>query len=160
MSSKHSKFVELCQAVRFGIDQPDSEIDPEQSKEIASSVRNYVARMAGQSLKVNETLTPEVHRAVVKVTERLDLDRPPTMFIVNDPNPNASAPVVSDGDDPIVIASSGLIHLLSPSELEFVIGHELGHYGLGHDPSDFGRDAETEYAATRHRSRLPYRQLH
>jgi hypothetical protein len=153
MTSKNAHFVELCDAVRFGSERPDAEQDPERSEEIASSVRNYVARMAGHSLKVNETLTPEVYRAVARVTERLALDRLPTMFIVNDPSPNASAPVVSDGDDPIVIASSGLIHLLSPTELEFVIGHELGHYGLGHDPSDFSKESESEYAVMQRHAR-------
>jgi hypothetical protein len=51
---------------------------------------------------------------------------------------------------PVIVINSGLITLLTPTELEFAIGHELGHLGLNHSRDDA---EETEFEALQARSR-------
>lgn len=52
----------------------------------------------------------------------------PTLYIIDDPAPNAFA-TGRDKDHAVVAVTTGLLPLLSKSELEGVLAHELGHIG-------------------------------
>lgn len=69
------------------------------------------------------------HRALYNAVENLSIASglpKPKIYVVNDPAPNAFA----TGRDPkhgVVAATTGLLGILSESELEGVIAHELSH---------------------------------
>lgn len=52
----------------------------------------------------------------------------PKLYIINDPAPNAFA-TGRNKDNAVVAVTTGLLPLLSKSELEGVLAHELGHIG-------------------------------
>jgi heat shock protein HtpX len=52
----------------------------------------------------------------------------PKLFIINDPAPNAFA-TGRNQDNAVIAVTTGLLPLLSKSELEGVLAHELGHIG-------------------------------
>lgn len=75
---------------------------------------------------------PGIARVVEQVTERLALHADVEVYIRADSALNAFAPGIAHVDRPVAILNSGLVQLLSVSELAFPLGHELGHVGLGH----------------------------
>lgn len=59
----------------------------------------------------------------------LDLPEVPTMYVQQDPNPNAFCIGM---DKPIIVITTGLVELMDEEELRAVIGHEVGHAMSGH----------------------------
>jgi Peptidase family M48 len=90
--------------------------------------------LLARSLRVEQNLFPNVAQSLTKVCVRLGLPSYPEAFVANDGTANAYClPWPSRGGcEFAVILSSGLITLLDPGELEFVIGHEIGHYLFEH----------------------------
>lgn len=72
---------------------------------------------------------PEDHPRLYRIVENLSITTGspmPEVYIVNDPAPNAFA----TGRDPqhaMVAATTGLLEIMTDSELEGVMAHELGH---------------------------------
>ncbi|MGI9249945.1 MAG: M48 family metallopeptidase [Pseudohongiellaceae bacterium] len=82
-------------------------------------------------LIVNELL-PDVGEAINNVCDRLEMPRQSVQaYLINDHSANAFCyryhPEVCR-----IAVSSGLVNLLEHDELEFVLGHEVGHFLLGH----------------------------
>ena len=74
---------------------------------------------------IQETDNPTLYSAVQRVAQRAGIPMP-RVGIVNSPQPNAFA----TGRGPqkaVVVATSSILQTLTPTELEAVIGHELGH---------------------------------
>jgi heat shock protein HtpX len=69
----------------------------------------------------------ELHRIVENLAITAGLPKP-RVYIVNDPSPNAFA-TGRNPDHGVVAVTTGLLSLLSRSELEGVIAHELSHIG-------------------------------
>ncbi|WNI15469.1 M48 family metallopeptidase [Actinacidiphila sp. ITFR-21] len=59
----------------------------------------------------------------------LDLDRPPLLYVSQNPQPNA---MCIGMDEPIIVLTTGLVELLDEEEMRAVIGHEVGHALSGH----------------------------
>lgn len=59
----------------------------------------------------------------------LDLEKVPPMYVAQDPQPNAMCIGL---DEPIIVATTGLVELLDEEEMRAVIGHEVGHALSGH----------------------------
>jgi hypothetical protein len=137
-------FQELCASLRFSGD-----VGRRADSEHRAEAAEYIARMRAEGLRVTAGLTPGLHASVVRVTERLGLSVEPEVFVVNDPPISASAPFLGRGHHPVVILTSGIVELLTASELRFVIGHELGHHGLGHCPTALSTSAQSEYERLR-----------
>ena len=119
------------------------------------SAADFVARVRLSGLRVTPTTTPKIHRALQVVTQRLLLSEIPEVYVVNDPRANAYAPLFGMRRRPVVVINSGLVALMEPKELAFVLGHELGHLGMEHGPvgSDLEHEVESEYDALQMRSR-------
>jgi heat shock protein HtpX len=76
---------------------------------------------------VDRTTAPQLYRTVENLTIAAGVPMP-KIYIINDSSPNAFA----TGRDPkhaIVAATSGLLEIMEPDELEGVIAHELSHVG-------------------------------
>jgi heat shock protein HtpX len=100
---------------------------------VLSAVLNFVFYFFSDSLTIRmskariiqESENPVLFRAVRNVAEKANIPMP-RVGIVDSPQPNAFA----TGRGPskaVVCATSSILQTLSPSELEAVIGHEIGH---------------------------------
>jgi len=144
------KFRHLCQELRFPLDSVT-----EVTRSGRHSVADYIARVRLTGLRVTATTTPKIHKILEAVTRRLLLDELPEVYVVNDPRANAFAPLFGLRRRPVVVINSGLVNLMEPKELAFVLGHELGHLGMGHGPIGMGPDSnvQSEFDALQMRSR-------
>jgi heat shock protein HtpX len=75
--------------------------------------------------KVSPQEAPELHALIERLCVQADLPKP-TIGIVNTQMPNAFAMGRSQ-KSATVVATTGLLELLSPAELEGVMAHELAH---------------------------------
>ncbi len=116
-----------CAAVRFSLDDPT-----DRAPQGRSRMATMVAQFRANGLRVTPTATPHIQRAIERVGDHLELDKPPEVYVVNNPEANAFAPAYGLYDRPVVVLNGGLVELLAPNELDFAIGHELGHLGLEH----------------------------
>ncbi len=86
------------------------------------------SNMEGHSLKVAKELLPDMYELCTSVKERLGFTEPVDFYITGDSTVNAFSVAAEKEDQPhIVNINSGLIALMTKEELEFVVGHELGH---------------------------------
>lgn len=88
------------------------------------------ARLLSGAVRVDVGLLPNVARSFERLRSCLDDDRPLEAYVFAEPLVNAF--VTEASNRYIVALSSGAVSLLGVEELEFVIGHELGHALLGH----------------------------
>jgi Zn-dependent protease with chaperone function len=99
-------------------------------RRLFGAVGDRALRMAflASAVRVNERQLPELHRRLLEACEVLDVV-PPELFVAQTPFVNAGAIGV---DRPFIVLNSGILALLDEAELQFVIGHELGHVLSGH----------------------------
>tara|TARA_Y100000992_G_scaffold290426_1_gene245915 strand:+ start:692 stop:1876 length:1185 start_codon:yes stop_codon:yes gene_type:complete len=88
--------------------------------------------LLSNSLRVTEEMFPEIYQMINEVLFKLEIDSNVETFISSDPNPQALCIAQLNSVDFIIIITSSLLEILSPSELSFVIGHEIGHYVFKH----------------------------
>ena len=72
---------------------------------------------------------PGLHRAVAVLARRAGLPRPPALFLVTSPVPNAFT--VGRRDDAALAITDGLLALLGGAELLGVLAHEISHLQSG-----------------------------
>jgi Zn-dependent protease with chaperone function len=72
---------------------------------------------------------PDLHQAMLDGCYILDLPNVPELYISQSPLVNAMA---LGSDKPFIVLYSGIVELMDPEELRWVIGHELGHVLSGH----------------------------
>jgi heat shock protein HtpX len=84
-----------------------------------------IAVMTAGAIEIEKKDNPRLYRVVenLAIAEGMPM---PKVYIVNDPAPNAFA----SGRDPqhaVVCATTGLLDIMTDSELEGVMAHEMGH---------------------------------
>lgn len=85
------------------------------------------------SLKITKDITPSLYNLTISIQSNLQLTNINIEYYVyNDFEINAACFSLNNDSNLILMISSGLINLLKEEELPFVIGHEIGHYLLGH----------------------------
>lgn len=135
----------LITDVRYKEDDPIlwDDVDLEDESFVAHS--NRIRRsLYANSVLVTPELFPELHETVVKTKDVAAKDLQFDVFVRPDPAPQAFFINLTKGDDLAVILTSSLIELLSLPELQFVLGHELAHFLLGHYRYPRPYDAENE----------------
>ncbi len=75
--------------------------------------------------KVSPQEAPELHAMIERLCVQADIPKP-TIAVVNTPMPNAFA-LGRSQKHATVCATTGILQLLSPSELEAVMAHEITH---------------------------------
>ncbi len=88
--------------------------------------------LLSNSLKITKELTPKLFESINKIEYKLKINTPIEYYVRNDNEINASCFTINNNDNLIVILTSGLVNIMTMDELSFVIGHEIGHYLLGH----------------------------
>ncbi len=83
----------------------------------------------GSNLRVTRDNFPEVYDLVRQAGTILNLNLLPDLYIQEGESINA---LTAGVERPILILNAACIDYLSPDELFFVIGHELGHIKSGH----------------------------
>src|SRR5690606_24529780 len=88
-------------------------------------------RLAFQAnaVRVSARQFPEVHRRYQDVLQTLDSPEEYELFVSQTPLVNAGAYGM---DRPFIVLNSGSLALLEDEELDYLLGHELGHILSGH----------------------------
>jgi Zn-dependent protease with chaperone function len=88
-------------------------------------------RLAFQAnaVRVSEKQFPAIHARYVDVLATMDAPEHYPLFISQTPIVNAGAYGM---EHPFIVLNSGAIRLLEGDELDFLLGHELGHVMSGH----------------------------
>lgn len=74
---------------------------------------------------VDSASAPDFHAMVARLAQRAQLPMP-RIYLIDSPHPNAFA-TGRDPEHSAVAATTGLLHMLSPDEIEGVMAHELAH---------------------------------
>ncbi|MEM8805691.1 MAG: M48 family metallopeptidase [Cyanobacteria bacterium P01_G01_bin.38] len=82
------------------------------------------------SVLVGPNQLPDFHGLLLEACQVLDLE-PPQLYVKQHPVPNAYT-FAMRGKQPFIVLHTSLIDLLSPAEVQAVIGHELGHLKCDH----------------------------
>jgi Zn-dependent protease with chaperone function len=81
------------------------------------------------AVRVGPEQFPELHTRWLLLCDTLDVAEPPELFVSQHPVLNAGALGV---DKPFVVIHSATLQTLTEAEVDFVLGHELGHVVSGH----------------------------
>ena len=86
------------------------------------------SHMEGHCMKVERDILPEFYTLCQEVKEKLGFEEPVDFYVTGDSSLNAfSIASEEEGKPHIVNINSAMFELMSPDELRFVVGHELGH---------------------------------
>ncbi|MDD3342132.1 MAG: M48 family metallopeptidase [Sulfurospirillaceae bacterium] len=89
--------------------------------------------LLSNSLKVSFEITPKISMIISKVINELNISELQVeCYISNSPEMNAYCFSLGEEINIILVLSSALVNAMNENELAFVIGHEVGHYVLGH----------------------------
>lgn len=83
----------------------------------------------GNAVLINEEQFSEINKIIKETAEFLEMEKPQS-FLVFSPELNAFA--MGFKKPYTLVLYSALVETLTPDELRFVIGHELGHIKMGH----------------------------
>ena len=81
------------------------------------------------SVRASEQQFPQIYQSLLDGCYILDLPTVPELFITQNPLVNA---MTLGADKPFMVINTGMVDLMDPEEIRFVIGHELGHVLSGH----------------------------
>lgn len=86
------------------------------------------AQYLGNAVRVHKNQYPEIYNSFRNHAEKLGISRA-SLYIIQDPYLQAFTLGITHCT---VVLTSALVEQLSQKELDFVVGHELGHYKAGH----------------------------
>lgn len=84
----------------------------------------------GTSILVSEDQLSEIYSLLLEAAKILNLEAP-DLFVRQSPTPNAYTLAIS-GRKPFIVLHTSLVELLTLTELQAVIAHELGHLKCDH----------------------------
>lgn len=90
----------------------------------------FYAENIASSVRVSERQLPQIHQLLQEAAQILDLE-PPQLYVRQHPVPNAYT-FAMRGKQPFMVIHTSLIELLTPTEVQAVIAHELGHLKCDH----------------------------
>ncbi len=88
------------------------------------------SRLLSHAVRVDVRLVPRIALAVEQVRAKTELQGPLEAYLYD--HPSVQAAVMRGRSQTLVLLSSGAVNRLDDRELEFVIGHELGHAIFDH----------------------------
>ena len=81
------------------------------------------------SVRASNEQFPQLYQAMLDGCYVLDLPVVPELYISQNPLVNA---MTLGADKPFIVITTGMVELMDPEEMRFIIGHELGHVLSGH----------------------------
>lgn len=119
---------ELASSVRYLDDVKLKTYSPD-----PSLVKNIEAGLALNSLKISPEITPELYNCLAQTCNNLSLDiNKVNAYVTSSPEIQAGC-ISFDKENCIITLTSAVINLLDFEEINFVIGHEIGHFLLSHN---------------------------
>ena len=88
-------------------------------------------RLLATSVRLSKTMAPELNRIAQECIEKLEVSIPTELYAYNSPQFNAACVKPEDGKL-FIMFSSALLDAFEHDELQFVMGHELGHFIYHH----------------------------
>ena len=84
--------------------------------------------ITGQCLRITKEIFPELNSLIQNVIAKLHYNKPLECYIVNDAETSATSINLEFYNQPnVIVFSSQLINNYDDREIEFIIGHEIGH---------------------------------
>ena len=122
---------EIADSVRYAYDK-DDELNPI-DKEQFYSTESYYSNIG---LKISPDVTPDIYKHLEIVCSRLKLPiKRVRAFVISKSVINAHC-ISFDKEICIIALYSELINIMSPKEMQFIIGHEIGHFLMNHNYFD------------------------
>ncbi len=94
-------------------------------------------QLLNTSVRLSETMAPDLHRTAAECRERLALDIPLELYVFPSPSFNAAC-VKPEAGRLFIMFSSSILEAFSAPEIRFVMGHELGHHLFHHHDIPIG----------------------
>lgn len=91
----------------------------------------YRAHLFGHAVLIGERQFPHLHDSLRLGAERLGLPEVPQAFLYNS-NGLLNAFATRIAGTRMVLLTSALVDVHDPAQVDFVVGHELGHHAAGH----------------------------
>ncbi|MBX2857757.1 MAG: M48 family metalloprotease [Cellvibrionaceae bacterium] len=88
-------------------------------------------RLLATSVRLSKTMAPDLNRIAQECIEKLDVKIPTELYAYNSAQFNAACVKPEDGKL-FIMFSSALLDAFNYDELQFVMGHELGHFIYNH----------------------------
>ncbi|MEO0457373.1 MAG: M48 family metallopeptidase [Cyanobacteria bacterium P01_A01_bin.114] len=85
--------------------------------------------LMGNSVQAGTKQYPTLYGCFQEAVAALDMRPEPTLFVTQNPTANSYA---LGEENPCIVATTGLLDLLSEPELKIVMAHECGHIKCGH----------------------------
>jgi len=130
---------ELANGLRYSEDRHDTNYGKQPAT--LDEITNEFYRT---SIEINKFLTPKLEAALINVCNRLQLHRKVVSAFVNNSTEIQAACYYVEDQKCLLRLSSALVNLLEIKEIEFVLGHEIGHFLLKHAPIGF-EEKSAEY---------------
>lgn len=119
---------EIAGFIRISEDKPSKSVDPRDLK----GREYHKDTMLRHGVLISKSVTPSLHDQLNTVCETLNVPREcVTAFVYNSPEVQADC-LIDTPDTCVLRFTSGLVNLMDENEFKFVVGHELGHFLLGH----------------------------
>ena len=91
----------------------------------------YRAHLYGHAVLIGERQFPKLHQSIVDGAQKLGMKRVPQSFLYNS-NGLMNAFAMRVAGRQMVLLTSALVDVQNDRQVDFVIGHELGHHAAGH----------------------------
>tara|TARA_A100001011_G_scaffold262191_1_gene270690 strand:+ start:1089 stop:2177 length:1089 start_codon:yes stop_codon:yes gene_type:complete len=100
------------------------------------NINNYEAGLALNSLKISKEITPDIYKSLEDTCSSLKLDINCVKAYVTSSSEIQASCMSFNKESCLITFTSKIINLLNFEELKFVMGHEIGHFLLGHNIED------------------------
>ena len=95
-----------------------------------TTIKWEIISLCGSNFHVTKEACADLYKLTKEVSETLDLDRMPNVYMQQGYYINAYT--TGHKKDAFIVLTTGSVDKLDNDELTFVIGHESGHYKSGH----------------------------
>jgi len=147
LSCRYSEDIELLKAIRAEA----SLVEEQKRAEVLRKKSQLRMRLLATAVRIDEGMLPRVAESLAEFGGRIDVGKPLEAYVFSEGEVQAF--ISETGSRFLVGLSSGAVSTLSVAELEFVIGHELGHALFGHTEVSAGFLVDTGRVSPGH-SRL------
>ncbi|SVD45190.1 uncharacterized protein METZ01_LOCUS398044, partial [marine metagenome] len=123
---------EIVDKIRFSFD--DKKIQIDEPIDLKNILRGH---LSNNGLLINSTVTPKLYKSVSNVSKKLSIKQGYIEAYIYPSSELQAISYAGASNRCIIKISSALVDLLNPQEIEFVIGHETGHFLLEHGSIKF-----------------------